>query len=406
MTTLPQHNLVVSFIISTHNRRQILLQTLARIGRCGLSSDACEILVVDNASRDGTAAAIRTHFPSVRVFALHRNLGSCAKNIALPHARGRYVVFLDDDSYPQPGSIRRMIRHFEADEQLGAAVFTVTLPDGSRECSAYPDVFIGCGTGFRKRALIHVGGLPVDFFMQAEEYDLSLRLLNAGWDIRRFDDLHVVHLKTPTARVSWRTMRLDVRNNYLLASRYFPAAWARLFTRDWMSRYWRIARARGQRFAFVVGWLQGRLRSWRPGHRRPVGSAVFERFARICQIEQGMRRVRDEHGLHRVLFIGLGKNILPYWLGARACGLHVVAIADDRLARGRYRGIPIVSEAVARRLEFDAAIISNSSPVHAADAARRWRRLDDRPVFDLIEPRAPGGEQTAPRMREEVELAA
>ena len=52
-----------------------------------------------------------------------------------------------------------------------------------RECSAYPDVFIGCGTGFRRQALVEVGGLPEDFFMQAEEYDLSLRLLDAGWTV-------------------------------------------------------------------------------------------------------------------------------------------------------------------------------------------------------------------------------
>ena len=46
-----------------------------------------------------------------------------------------------------------MVEHFEAMPSLGAAVFTVTLPDGSRECSAYPDVFIGCGVGFRRAAL-------------------------------------------------------------------------------------------------------------------------------------------------------------------------------------------------------------------------------------------------------------
>ena len=59
-----------------------------------------------------------------------------AKNAALPQALGKYVVFLDDDSFPRPGSIGRMIAHFEADETLGAATFTVTLPDGTRECSA------------------------------------------------------------------------------------------------------------------------------------------------------------------------------------------------------------------------------------------------------------------------------
>src|SRR5438477_532540 len=81
------------------------------------------------------------------------------------------------------------------------------------ECGAYPDGFIGCGTGFRRAALDQVGGLPDDFFMQCEEYDRSLRLLDGGWRVRTFADHHVAHLKTPTARASARTTRLDVRNN-------------------------------------------------------------------------------------------------------------------------------------------------------------------------------------------------
>src|SRR5207248_3299787 len=152
---------------------------------------------------------------------------------------------LDDDSFPLPGETARMIDHFENDRRLGAAVFTITLPDGSRECSAYPDVFIGCGTGFRRRALEQVGGLPDDFFMQAEEYDLSLRLLDGGWSVRTFDDLHVTHLKTSQARVSERTIRLDVRNNLTLIGRHFPDQWVRPFALDWMRRYAAIAKAKG-----------------------------------------------------------------------------------------------------------------------------------------------------------------
>src|SRR4051812_35219353 len=200
MTTIPNANLLVSFVISTHNRRKELLNTLASLYLCGLTNEAFEIFVIDNASSDGTPGAIRRDFPQVTLFPQKKNRGSCAKNIALPLARGRYVVFLDDDSYPRYGSISRMIRHFEADPDLGAAVFSVHLADGSSECSAYPDVFIGCGTGFRRKALEEVGGLPEDFFMQAEEYDLSLRLLDAGWMVKGFDDLHVVHLKAHLAR--------------------------------------------------------------------------------------------------------------------------------------------------------------------------------------------------------------
>src|SRR5437762_11002823 len=212
----------VSFLISTFNRRDILLATLWRLHECGLPRAAFEVVVVDNASSDGTAQAVTSQFPRVKLIVLRENRGSCAKNEGLRIAQGAFVVFLDDDSYPQPGAIGRMIEHFRNDPALGAAVFTVTLPDGSRECSAYPDVFIGCGTGFRRAALDQVGGSPDDFFMQAEEYDLSLRLLDAGWSVRTFDDLHVTHLKTPGARYSERVTQFDVRNNLVLVARYFP----------------------------------------------------------------------------------------------------------------------------------------------------------------------------------------
>jgi GT2 family glycosyltransferase len=388
MTRIPGVNPRVSLVISTHNRRDVLLRTLQHIYECDLDHGDFEILVVDNASLDGTAEAVASSFRDVRVFALLRNLGPCSKNIAIDRARGQYVVFLDDDSFPHPRSIQRMIEHFERDPALGAAVFTVTLPAGSRECCAYPSVFIGCGTGFRIEALKQVGGLPTDFFMAAEEYDLSLRLLDAGWDIRSFDDLHVTHLKTPAARQPWQLMRLDVRNNFILASRYLPKPWDLRFVLDWMLRYYHVACTKGQRSAFVVGLLQGALRRLCWNHRRPVSDEVFERFTMMRQIERRMLLVKEQLRLRSVLFVDYGKNILPYWLAARKCGLRIVAIADERLAMtGKYRGVPIIDDALARCKEFDAAIVSNMSPVHAELRAHAWRELDRRPVIDLFDPR-------------------
>ncbi len=387
MMTLPHANLMVSFILATHNRREVLMETLSRIRMCGLGSDAFETFVVDNASTDATPDAVLQEFPTVRLIRVTRNLGPCAKNFAIREARGRFVVFLDDDSYPMPGSVMRMIRKFDAFPRLGAAVFTVNLPDGSRECSAYPDVFIGCGTGFRRRALVRVGALPDDFFMQAEEYDLSLRLMQSGWDIRAFDDLHVMHLKTPTARRSNRTMRLDVRNNFIVANRYVPEPWRRAFRNDWLRRYWLMAKSNRQRASFVRGLVGGALRSlFDP--RSPVDPDVFEQFTRMQQIATRLRYTHRELGFSSVLLIDLGKNILPYWLAAREIGLNVVAIADNRLsgAGRKYRGVPVVIDEVARRLEFDAAIVANTSAVHAEVRRNLWRTLDDRPVIDLFEP--------------------
>ena len=194
----------VSFVLATHNRRAITLDTLNNLLTTGRPTSPFEVIVVDNASTDGTAQAVRTQFPTVTLLAEAQNLGSCAKALGVDRAAGRFVVFLDDDSYPRPGTIDRMIEHFEADPQLAAAGFRVHLPDGREECSAFPDVFIGCGVGFRASALSEVGGLDRALFMQAEEYDLSFRLINAGYQVRTFDDLHVDHLKTPCARRSNR----------------------------------------------------------------------------------------------------------------------------------------------------------------------------------------------------------
>jgi GT2 family glycosyltransferase len=373
---------LVSFIISTHNRRDVLMATLDRIGALGLAEPSYEIHVIDNASSDGTADAVAA-CESVYLYRQAENLGSCAKNIAIPHAKGEFIVFLDDDSYPEPGSIERMIRHFEENPHLGAANFTVTLTDGSQECSAFPNVFIGCGVGLRRAAIDEVGGLPDDFFMQAEEYDLSLRLLNAGWEVSTFDDLHVTHLKSPVARSSDRTMRLDVRNNLMLIARYFPDRLAVPFCTDWLARYWMIASAKGQRRAFIYGMLQGAFRSL-GRERTPVSDAVFEQFVRVEQLQTGMWKARNDFRAGTVLFIDLGKNILPYWIAATACGLRIAAIADNRLAGRRYRGTRIVSDEDARKMAFDIAIVSNSSPVHARNRAATWQSIDARPVVNLL----------------------
>lgn len=386
-TATPQ----VAFLLASHNRREVVLHTLARLRHVGSTCGfAAQAIVVDNASEDGTADAIAAQFPEVTLLRQETNRGACAKNAGLAHVAAPYVIFLDDDSYPDAISIGRMIRHFEEDRTLGAAVFDVTLPDGSHECSAYPSVFIGCGTGFRTDALKQVGGLPRDFFMQAEEYDLSLRLLDAGWDIRRLEDLHVSHLKTRSARIPTRTTRLDVRNNFTLAMRYFPDDWAIPFAIDWVCRYRWIALSKGWRhhLAFWRGLAEGFIRALPSANHRPVSHETFERFAMVREIRQRMEQLIRTRGIRSILLIDLGKNILPFVLAAQACGVDVVAIADESLGHPsrRYRGIRVIADRDAWALCFDAAIIANVSPVHAAQRREAWRRLTQRPVIDLFEP--------------------
>ena len=82
----------VSFVIATHRRRDVVLSTLQRLYCLGMSMPDSEIIVVDNASGDGTTEAIAERFPQVRVIAMERNLGSCAKAFGVDEARGEFVV--------------------------------------------------------------------------------------------------------------------------------------------------------------------------------------------------------------------------------------------------------------------------------------------------------------------------
>ncbi len=375
----------VSFVLATCNRRDVLLSTLQHLREAAAEADESEIIVVDNASRDQTCQAVRSQFPEVRLIPLANNLGSCAKAVGIARAGGEYVVFLDDDSHPHPASIRRMIERFSTDPQLGCAGFTVHLPDGRLESSALPNVFVGCGAGFRRAALREVGGLDHTLFMQAEEYDLSFRLAAAGWKIETFPDLHVDHLKTPQARIARRTLYYDTRNNLLIAARYLPEEHEADIRRDWSQRYRWIAADAGHLSAYWRGRMEGACR-----HRRERRSyarwrlppAAFEYLFRFDYIARRMAAVA-ESGARRIVLAELGKNIRPFVRAARNARLCICSIADDRFATPgrRYEGIPIQPLREALRTAPDLVVISNTSPAHARRTAEHVRQSTAIPVL-------------------------
>ncbi len=377
MSTRPR----VSFVIATHNRCEILARTLQNLDHCGLARGEFEVIVVDNASQDGTADVVRAR-PEAQFLRLNRNLGSCAKAIGADRAAAPLLVFLDDDSWPTGDSIERMIRHFDRDAQLGAAGFTVHLPDGSEECSALPHVFVGCGVGIRAKALRAVGGLDPTFFMQAEEYDLSFRLMAAGWNVDVLSDLAVRHQKSAQGRDHERTTYYDIRNNLRVVARYLPPPYRGVYQKDWLQRYGWLAQASGQMAAYRRGAVGGRIRASLERGRfvsRRLGSAQLEKVFCWSFIRRRMTWLREQ-GIRTVLLADLGKNIYAFVHGAREAGLRIAAIADDRFARpGRtYRDVRVTRLDEALRDSFDAVVVSNTSYVHAerraADVASRTSR--------------------------------
>lgn len=376
---------LVSFVMASHNRRVILLDTLEKL--FGQRRPACQfaVIVVDNASTDGTAQAVRRRFPSVMLLPLRSNLGSCAKALAVDRAAGDFIVFLDDDSFPRLHAVDRMLEHFADQPRLGAASFRVFLPDGREECSAFPDVFIGCGVGFRARALREVGGLDRTLFMAAEEYDLSFRLINRGWHVQTFDDLHVDHLKTVQGRCGGRPVYHDARNNFLVAARYLPGDLSRLIRRDWMQRYHWLAAAEGRLGPHIRGALAGRFHALHDRARyadQRLSPRAIETLFRFGEIENRFSDLAAA-GAKRIVLSDLGKNTLAFHRAASKFEMRIIAIADDRFAsRGRcYRGVPILPVARALENPLDAIVISNTSPIHAAQTKASLEARTDMPVY-------------------------
>jgi rhamnopyranosyl-N-acetylglucosaminyl-diphospho-decaprenol beta-1,3/1,4-galactofuranosyltransferase len=101
----------VTAVVVTYNRQHLLLEALAAVHSQSRAPDA--VIVVDNASTDDTAAAVRTHFPSVRLAELGRNTGGAggfAYGMALALADAADLVWLmDDDTVPEPHALRAML---------------------------------------------------------------------------------------------------------------------------------------------------------------------------------------------------------------------------------------------------------------------------------------------------------
>jgi len=106
---------VVSIIIVSFNTVRELLACLESIERATRSvPHQVEVILVDNASADGTVEAVRARFPAVRVIANDANVGfPKANNQALPLARGEYVLFLNPDSELGPGTLEQLVAGLE-----------------------------------------------------------------------------------------------------------------------------------------------------------------------------------------------------------------------------------------------------------------------------------------------------
>lgn len=382
----------LSYVIITHNRRETLLRTLSRLQEhTQLSEGDWDVGLVDNASTDGTAEAVAAAFPSINVIRLPVNEGMAARNHAIDRASGQYLAIIDDDSYPLDDSVSRVLSYMEAHPAVAAVSGRALLPDGSAEASAFPSIMIGCATILRTSAVREVGGFDRQFFRQAEEYDLSLKLWRAGYRVERFEDVLFRHEKVPGGRSSQLVAKLDLRNNLILADKFLPPPLRGAYWEDWALRYAALAQHASHAAAADEG-LHEAI-EWAMHFRendRPILSAA------ACESVFNLESQRDatiawaaEHGITRVAIADFGKNIFATWLACRAAGLEIVAVADDSpaFANLSYRRVPILQyvEALAAG-GLDAVLLSNINPAQVERRAAQVRRHFSGPFLRFWQP--------------------
>src|SRR5437764_12481914 len=159
-----------------------------------------EVIVVDNASTDGSVEMVRDEFPDARLIVRERNVGVSALNSGVMAARGDWVLILDDDCYlPPDGLARALAAADERDADLVSFKVVSTKDPAFAFTDSYPVglfSFWGCAVLMRREVFEDLGGYDPGIFVWGNEPEFMLRFFDHG-----FRHLHlpqvVAHNTTP-----------------------------------------------------------------------------------------------------------------------------------------------------------------------------------------------------------------
>lgn len=209
------------------------------------------VVVVDNASTDGSAEMVRQNFPQAELIVAEKNGGfSYGNNIGLRHLgypdqpdAPRYALLLNPDTKVPPESFCRMVQYMDAHPQVGMAGPKLLLEDGTLDkacrrsfptpevafyhfsglAKAFPDSprfarynmtfkdideeievdsVVGAYMQVRREVLAQIGLLDETFFMYGEDLDWAYRTKQAGWKVMYYPEVTVWHIKRAASRKS------------------------------------------------------------------------------------------------------------------------------------------------------------------------------------------------------------
>lgn len=279
----------------------------------------CEIIVVDNASTDGSPAMVRQRFPAVNLIVSDTNLGfTKANNVGIAHSSGRYLLLLNPDTEVLGNALRAMVSYMDQHPDVGALGPKLLFPDGHIQSSRrrfptlataflestilqqwFPhnrvlqryyvqdrsdneeqdvDWVTGACLLIRRQAWEHVGPLDEGFFMYSEELDWCRRLKKAGWRVAYIPWAEIIHHEGQSS-----SQVVPARHIYFQSSkvRYFRKHHGLLAGE--LLRFFLLA-------TYVYQLLMESLK-WLVGHKRPLRR---ERIIAYLQVLRSGLRTQGE----------------------------------------------------------------------------------------------------------------
>ena len=225
----------ISVVVLNFNRRADLKMTLDAI--FAQENPPAEVIVADNASKDGSADMVRREFTAARLLALPENIGSRARRKAAEQASADYIMMYDDDSSPSTScDLARLASFFEHHPEISAVCTAIyrtrsnyfetagwekfAVGGGTEE--GYEGLFVhGSGTAYRRLDLLASGAFDNELFWGDEEFDAALSLAARGFRIVYLPSIVTNHRASVINRSLARYYRSAVRNRLLTFRRYF-----------------------------------------------------------------------------------------------------------------------------------------------------------------------------------------
>jgi len=292
----------ISVLIVSFNTAQRLRECLNSL-QARTGGVRVETIVLDNASRDGSADVVAAEFPDVRLIRGEVNLGfGNGNNQALKEAAGRYLVLLNSDAVLPPSALALALAHMEAEPEVGMGGGRLQAPDGGWQPSArrFPsllDEFLilsglaarfpksrffgrfdrtwadpdtpaevdwvpGAFAIIRRDLIERIGFFDPRFFLYYEEVDLCRRIKAAGFKIQYWPDLRIAHIGGESSKT--------------VAGVSFSAAGSQLTLWRMRSQLLYYRKWHGPATAWLVKQLEQRwhgLRAWR-NRRRDAGKVA------------------------------------------------------------------------------------------------------------------------------------